>query len=265
MSDLPRETSEGLYVAAENFKSVMTEIFAHEGGYVNHRTDPGGETNYGISKRAHPGEDIRNMTRARAEEIYRVEYWHSIHGDDLPGGVDLATMDPAVNSGVSRGVKWMQKAAGLKGNQLDGKMGPKTISAIFKKDPVPLIQNACAIRMGFLRGLRTWGTFGNGWSRRVASIEAKGVAMALAATNRPIAPTMKAEADTAATRSEMNRNASTVAPATGGASVLTDLPEWGIVAIIILFIVIGASFLGRAKHEKEREKAYRAQLVKATQ
>lgn len=50
-----------------NFDKAFELLIGHEGGYVNHPSDPGGETKYGISKRSYPREDIRNMTLARAK------------------------------------------------------------------------------------------------------------------------------------------------------------------------------------------------------
>ncbi|MGY6695370.1 MAG: putative peptidoglycan-binding domain-containing protein [Roseinatronobacter sp.] len=72
---------------------------------------------------------------------------------------------------------WMQQALG--GVSVDGRVGPQTLAATTDAAPVPVIQKACKARMGFLRGLRTWHTFGRGWSRRVASVEAVSVRMAV--------------------------------------------------------------------------------------
>lgn len=164
-----------------SFPAVLNEVLAHEGGYVNHPKDPGGETNFGISKRSYPNLDIRNLTKADAAEIYRSDYWDRVRGDDLPAGVDLVAMDGAVNSGVSRGAKWIQKAVGV---TADGQVGPQTLAALSGSDALAVIKKACALRMSFLRGLGTWSTFSKGWSRRVASVEAEGTRLALEAQGR---------------------------------------------------------------------------------
>lgn len=135
-----------------NFTSVMSAVFGHEGGYVNHKADPGGETNFGISKRSYPNVDIRNLTRTQAEDIYRADYWHKVRGDDLPAGIDLVAMDGSVNSGVSRGSKWLQRALDV---TADGAIGPVTIAAAKESDAVQVIEKACANRMSFLTSLST--------------------------------------------------------------------------------------------------------------
>src|SRR5215475_4829486 len=58
------------------FEDVKAEIIEAEGSeYTNDPLDPGGETKYGISKRAYPGVDIYNLTEAGALEIYERDYW----------------------------------------------------------------------------------------------------------------------------------------------------------------------------------------------
>lgn len=79
-----------------------------DGGYTNDPLDPGGETKYGISKRAHPNEDIKNLTPERALEIYQKEYWNPIGGDNLPLPMCVAAFDSAVNCGVSRCSFWIR-------------------------------------------------------------------------------------------------------------------------------------------------------------
>ncbi len=118
------------------FDACMKEVplrCLHEGGSavggwlceppqgVNHPKDPGGETKYGISKRSYPQVDIAALTEADAKEIYRRDFWAKIRGDDLPAGIDLATLDPSINSGRARGVRWMQQGLGI---MADGVMGP---------------------------------------------------------------------------------------------------------------------------------------------
>lgn len=158
-----------------NFDRCLSEVLRNEGGYVRHPRDPGGETNMGISKRAYPNEDIKGMTRARAAQIYRRDYWDAVRGDDLPSGLDLVAFDAAVNSGVSRGAKWLQGAVGA---AADGKIGPNTLAAARAADVMKAVNAACDARLTFLRGLKTWKTFGKGWSRRVAEVREMALAMA---------------------------------------------------------------------------------------
>ena len=264
-------------MAKTNFGAVMDEVFRHEGGMSMHRGDPGnwtggrvgvGElrgTNFGIAAHAHPEVDIPNLTKAQAREIYRRHYWNPVRGDDLPAGLDLATMDPAVNSGVSRGARWMQQALGV---ATDGRIGPVTIAAAAKAKPVPVIQKACAIRMGFLRGLRTWDTFGRGWSRRVASVEAVGVRMALEAYNEPARPELERQKDKAAVKAEREGQAAggtavTGAAGGGGAASLADVPAWGLIGLGVLVLVVVVILLGQRRHDQDRAEAYRKAAAEA--
>jgi len=163
-------------MAAKNFPEIMDHIFKFEGGYVNHPSDPGGATNMGITigtLRSFRGTavtiaDVKALKKSEAMEIYRKNYWDKISGDELPSGVDLCTMDSAVNSGPGRGAKWLQRAVGVKA---DGGIGTTTLSAVETADPETTIKRMCEDRMNFLKGLSTWGTFGKGWGSRVAAVE----------------------------------------------------------------------------------------------
>lgn len=85
----------------------MDFVIAHEvgnapnGGYTNIPADPGGETKWGVSKRAHPGLDIKNLTKEKAESIYEEEYWKRSRADKLPYPLSLVHFDTAVNSGIN--------------------------------------------------------------------------------------------------------------------------------------------------------------------
>jgi len=158
-----------------NFDRSMAEVFAHEGGYSDDPLDPGGETNFGISKRSYPNENIKGMTRERAATIYRRDFWNAVKGDDLPAGLDLVAFDAAVNSGPSRGAKWLQSALGV---PADGKIGPKTIAAAKAANVPAVIDRVRNARLAWLKTLPTWGRYGKGWTARVESIRAEAKDMA---------------------------------------------------------------------------------------
>lgn len=258
-------------MARDNFAACMAEIFAHEGGFVDHPRDPGGATNMGITigtLRDWRGgqvtkDDVRSLTKQEAQTIYRARYWNPVRGDDLQHGVDLVTFDPAVNSGVRRGIQWLQRALGV---TPDGAIGPVTVRAANDADPVATIKRACAVRMGFLQGLGTWGTFGRGWSRRVARVEAVGVRMAVEAAGaaaRPVLIDGATEAETKAKRDAAG--AGGVAASGGGGLTVADIPTWGLVALGLLALVIIINLLGKRRHEIDRAAAYQqvAQEAKA--
>ena len=64
-----------------NFLRAVKEVLKIEGGYVNNPNDRGGETKYGISKRAYPNVDIKNLTLDKAKQIYYNDYWYNIKLD----------------------------------------------------------------------------------------------------------------------------------------------------------------------------------------
>jgi lysozyme family protein len=149
-----------------SFELAFEHVIGHEGGYVNDSRDPGGETKFGISKRAYPGEDIKNLTKERAFELYRADYWSRIRGDELPDGIALCLFDYAVNSGVSQAIRTLQRAVGT---EVDGRFGPATMAALKARQPRSLIVDYQSERLLFLSRLTTFDTYGRGWTRRVIS------------------------------------------------------------------------------------------------
>jgi len=90
-----------------SFGVDMTFVFKWEGGYVNDPDDPGGETNWGISKRSYPNIGIKQLTRQGAQEIYQRDYWNVINGDSLEPALACAALDTAINMGVSRSKQFL--------------------------------------------------------------------------------------------------------------------------------------------------------------
>jgi lysozyme family protein len=168
-------------------------VLAHEGGYVNHPSDPGGPTNYGITlgeysafkQRKVTAAEVRAMPLADAKAIYRATYWAKLRGDDLPAGLDYAVFDYGVNSGTGRAAKVLQRICGLPD---DGRLTDAVIAAVGKRKAADLIAQLCDERLAFLQRLKTWPTFGAGWRRRVAEVRAAALATAEAAGRKTPAP-----------------------------------------------------------------------------
>jgi len=175
----------------DNFNACMAHVFKSEGGYVDHPRDPGGATNMGITFNTLKEwrgtkitkDDVRNLTKTEASAIYRAKYWDAVQGDELPYGFDLVAFDGAVNSGPSRGIRWLQGGVGA---IVDGKIGPVTLAAVRNSVPSMGINRACDLRIGFLRGLETFAVFGKGWSERVANVRATALRMALHPASMPV-------------------------------------------------------------------------------
>ena len=166
-----------------NFPAALKQVLIYEGGYVNHPKDPGGATNKGVTQatynawrksRKQAVQSVKLITDTEVAAIYKRDYWDAVRADQLAPGVDLATFDLAVNSGVGRASRMLQAAAGV---AQDGIIGPQTIAAA-NRNPVQTVTRLCNARLTFLRGLNTWPVFGKGWSRRVASVRTISTVMA---------------------------------------------------------------------------------------
>lgn len=151
---------------SDSFETCITVVLKNEGGYVNNPKDPGGETKYGICKKSYPNIDIKNLTISKAKEIYHKEFWEQIKGDSMPKAIALCVLDFAVNSGVSRSIMFLQKIAGT---TADGKIGPQTLSKI--ENTKEFIDKFCDLRLAFLSNLKTFKTFGKGWTKRVNEVK----------------------------------------------------------------------------------------------
>ena len=114
------------------------------------------------------------MTIADRDAIYRKKYWTGSRCDDLPAGVDYCVFDGSVNSGVAQSAKWLQRALGV---TVDGHIGDHTLLAAKDADHAALVRSICDQRMKFLRSLRTFPTFGKGWTRRVNDVRATALGM----------------------------------------------------------------------------------------
>lgn len=118
-----------------SFDLAITKTLQHEGGdtFTNDSSDHGGATKYGISEKAYPELDIRNLTEDQAREIYRRDYWNRIHGDDIQSQIVAETIfDVCVNMGVAGGSKLAQKTLAIK--PADGIIGPQSLAVINAAD-----------------------------------------------------------------------------------------------------------------------------------
>ena len=108
------------------FQNAMARTRRNEGGYTNHPNDRGGATNYGISSRIYPNEDIENMTRERADAIYYRDYWLKPKINQLPDDYAGIVFDNGVVQGQPTAIMNLQKALGV---AADGIIGSDTLGA----------------------------------------------------------------------------------------------------------------------------------------
>lgn len=124
-----------------NFDHAFIFVVGIEGGYTNDPNDPGGETKFGISKRAYPQVDIPNLTLDEAKAIYLRDYWHVCKCDELPADMALLVFDAAVNQGVSAALRFYANATTAEGYQAERALAYARLS--------------------------TFPTYGRGWMRRL--------------------------------------------------------------------------------------------------
>lgn len=254
-----------------NFDACLAVTLPHEGGWSDHAKDPGGATMKGITlatfRRWKPmatKAELRAISDADVRMIYAQDYWKPVRGNDLPAGVDLAVFDYGVNSGPLRAKKTLQSTVGV---TADGQIGSETLLACKAKPAADIVKGVCARRLSFLRGLKTFSTFGKGWARRVADVEAAGVKMALlaaGATEVGVKMAMGDEAKRATTKAAQRNQAavstSGAGAVTGGGSTMLDLGDvnWWIVGGVALLAVAAIAFLrSRASVHSIRAEAYR--------
>jgi len=124
------------------FKKAVDKTLQHEGGYVDDPHDPGGETNFGISKRSYPDLDIKNLTRDEAEEIYFKDFWQkNNYGGIKNHKIAEKVFDLAVNMGARRANCLLQIAVNYAGTPVivDCVIGPQTLSAVNGQTPKCLL------------------------------------------------------------------------------------------------------------------------------
>lgn len=172
-------------MSTKSFDQALARVLKHEGGFVNHPADPGGATMKGVTQAVYDGyreranlrlQSVAKISDAELKAIYKRQYWDAIRGDELPAGLDYVMFDGAVHSGPSQAAKWLQRS--LRVVAVDGDIGEATLGAVKAKadkgETSVLVSAVSARRLNFLMALKTWKTFGKGWTARVRDVEAAG-------------------------------------------------------------------------------------------
>lgn len=159
-----------------DFDKAFDMLLGHEGSYSRHPDDPGGETMWGITARVARANDyqgaMQSMPRHVAKDIYRAVYWNKVRAEELPDPLRYPLFDAAVNSGCVQAIKWLQRALDV---GEDGILGPMTLAAA-ARDPQRTAVRMTAERLDFMTSLPTFGAFGRGWARRIASVLKEAIA-----------------------------------------------------------------------------------------
>jgi hypothetical protein len=153
------KTTQQIYVAVKDSKAESV------------KGDNGGLTKFGISQKAYPNEDIKNLTIERAISLYKKDYWDKVRGDSLPYNIAYALFNYGVNRGVSTAVRYAQEVVGA---TQDGVMGPKTVSAILAKGATQFLSEFLTLaKQGYatiVANNPSQSKFLDGWNNRLDEI-----------------------------------------------------------------------------------------------
>ncbi|YBV97522.1 secretion activator protein [Phyllobacteriaceae bacterium JZ32] len=243
-------------MAKENFKRSLSETLSHEGEWADNPKDPGGATMKGVTlatfRSFYPGAtkaQLKAITDTQLQRIYKSGYWDKVEGDRLAAGVDLATFDYAVNSGPA--AAW------------------KSLTAVLGGKDHETVKRLCARRLSIYQTFKHWKTFGKGWTRRIAAIEAKGVAWALAAQHE-VGDVRQALEDeqtkAAATAKKQQGGAAATGGAAGGSAALSpeqadQLAGWILGGLLVAGILVIGYLVIRSIVNKRRAEAYRREAA----
>ena len=231
---------------ASNFRASLAETLKWEGGFANHPSDPGGATMKGITlntyRRWKPHatvDELKKIPQSIVEKIYRADYWDKAGCDRLHTGVDLATFDYAVNSGPSAATKSLRAVLGGKDWET--------------------VQRLCRRRISIYRTFKHWATFSRGWSRRVHTIEAKGILWAADGGKAILAR----EADRAAKFYKV-QSAGAGGSVGGGILAKGEAPPEFLMIIGVVVVAFAGFMILKAKRNKDRTEVFREELETPT-
>ena len=167
-------------MASAAFLDALPFILQWEGGYVNHPNDPGGATNKGVTQKVYDAwrqrqgqaaRDVRQLEESELHALYESGYWAPPKCPNLATPLDLVQFDTAVNMGVGRAVKFMQKAVGT---EPDGAWGPGTQACVDGCDLGATLVSYCQVREDYYRQLAVNNpklqVFLKGWMNRLNAL-----------------------------------------------------------------------------------------------
>jgi len=165
----------------ENWEMFFEMLIKHEGGFTDDQRDNGnakgdgygneGSTMLGVTAwnwakytgKPAPKDVMKALTKDDVKPLYKKNYWDIIYCDKLPSGIDISVADLCVNAGPSRAAKILQKVVGA---TQDGKIGKKTIAAVYDREPKEVLDNYYYGRQKFYESLDDFKHYGKGWTRR---------------------------------------------------------------------------------------------------
>lgn len=159
------------------FDIVFERVIGHEAGYTDNPKDAGNwtggkvgigvlkGTKYGIAANTYPDLDIKNLTLEQAKEIYYNDWWIACGIDRFSSAMQFQMFDAAFNHGLRNASKILQRAVGVND---DGIIGGITLSAVNAMSENDLLLKFLSYRLRFFASLKSFDSFGRGWSNRIA-------------------------------------------------------------------------------------------------
>ena len=145
-------------------RALKEYAIPNEGGYVNDPQDPGGETNMGISKRYHPDEDIKNLTRERANALLFKEIWNWNGINTLPSEIKGFVFDHGIRTSPQNAIETTHKALGI--NPVGDIIGRDTLSRLENMDYNEFLHKYKELVKEQDKQRSGYGNFGKGWDNR---------------------------------------------------------------------------------------------------
>lgn len=184
-------------MVASSWPEALRRVRTHEGGNVDDKRDPGGRTGRGVTqqkwneyRKLFQGKnlpaDVWAASQADVDNVFKVMFWDKLKCDDLPAGVDYAVFDYGVNSGEGRAGRVLRRAMGLP--DTDWAVTSQVIGRAKAVNDNALAAAVCDERLAFLKTLKTWPVYKNGWTTRVTEVRTASVMMASANDNVKAAP-----------------------------------------------------------------------------
>lgn len=166
------------------FNDALKLILSYEGGYVNDKNDHGGATNYGVTQRVYDAYrktnkkgtlvGVKDITMEEVEDIYFSEYWLQAKCDKLPPHLAIVVFDTAVNSGVGRASKFLQRVVGASEDGIIGKGTLALVATACTPDDMAVTNKYIDIKIQFYKDIverdGTQVKFLKGWLNRANNL-----------------------------------------------------------------------------------------------
>lgn len=178
-----KELSPHLTCPADDiFNKALSHTLELEGGWSNHKSDPGGPTNKGITlttfldaqkngviskKNKDQIDALKNISTDDLRIIYRTLYWQKAKCYLFPESIAILMFDAAVNHGPLRAIKFLQQAINA---EADGEIGPQTLIRYQQKSTQEILDLLIEVRRQFYLNNKNFSIFGKGWLNRLNKI-----------------------------------------------------------------------------------------------